>query len=339
MTAEPTPLVSVVVPCRNHARFLGEALRSALAQTHSPLEVLLVDDASTDGSREVAAALGVRVVDGEGAGVERAVNLGVREARGELVVRLDADDVLEPRYVERLLAALRRAPDAAYAYCTPRFFGARTGTMRCFPFSPYFLVLRSNFVSASALVRRADFLAAGGYATDLGEAAQEDWELWLRLLARGRRGTFVREPLLRWRRHEGGSRNPEGEAFRRSAETIRARHADLVRAASGLRGRANYGIEVALALVDLTLGLSRSPGASSAIERFLWRRWQRGAGVNLRGGSAAPPGIAGRRPHPGRREAAELVDPVAAGTHEPQAARAGNRPRRPRSPRPLPVPA
>jgi len=273
VSAEPAPLVSVVVPCRNHARFLGEALRSALAQTHRPLEVLVVDDASTDGSREVAAGLGVRVVEGEGGGVERAVNRGAREASGELLVRLDADDILEPRYVERLLAALRRSPDAAYAYCTPRFFGARSGTMRCFPFSPHFLVVRSNFVNASALVRREEFLASGGYATDLGEAAQEDWDLWLRLLARGRRGTFVREPLLRWRRHESGSRNPEGEAFVRSAEAIRARHPDLVRA-GGLRGRVNYWVEVALAVTDLTLGLSRSARASTAIERFLWRRWQ-----------------------------------------------------------------
>lgn len=275
------PLVSIVVPCHDHGRFLGEALASALAQTHRPLEVLVVDDGSTDDSADVAERAGVRVLRGEHAGVERAVNRGVREATGELVVRLDADDVLEHRYVERLVAALRRSPEAAYAYCTPRFFGARTGTMRCFPFSPYFLVRRTNFVNASALVRRDDFLAVGGYDESLGGAAQEDWDLWLRLLERGRRGTFVREPLLRWRRHSVGSRNPEGAELVRSTAAIRARHEAVYRATSNLRGRVAYVLEVVVAVVDLALGLSRWPAMSSALERWAWRRWQRGAGARL----------------------------------------------------------
>ncbi len=76
--------------------------------------------------------------------------------------------------------------------------------MRCLPFSAYVLALRTNFVNGSALTRRADYLAVGGMSVNLGDVALEDWDLWLKLVEHGRRGTYVRKPLLRWRRHSGG---------------------------------------------------------------------------------------------------------------------------------------
>jgi hypothetical protein len=209
-------------------------------------------------------------------GMERTANRAAQEANGELFCFLSADDILEPTYVERLQRALDRAPDAAYAYCRAMMFGARTGAMRCLPFSAYFLVKRTNFVVGSALTRRADYLAAGGYAEDLGEHAFEDWDLWLRLLERGRRGTYVRAPLLRWRRHEAGSRNPEEGAREAAAQAfIRDRHAALAQRVSGRRGAVAYGIDLSVAAVDLVVGFTRWLPLLRAVERSSWHRYRR----------------------------------------------------------------
>ncbi len=119
------PLVTVVIPCHNLAAYVGEAIESALAQTYEPVEVLVIDDGSADDSASVIAPYAdrVRIITQEETGLERAYNRAVSEAGGEYLARLDADDVLEPRYLEELWGALEGSPDAAYAYCRPQLFG------------------------------------------------------------------------------------------------------------------------------------------------------------------------------------------------------------------------
>src|SRR5215211_8388525 len=223
-TTQQGPLVTVIVISHNYGRYLAEAIESALRQTYRPLEVLVIDDGSSDDSVDVARQFAdrLRLITQENVGVERTCNRAVDEAQGEYFVRLDADDVLEPNYVEQLMQALDRSPDAAYAYARPLFIGAKSGPMRCLPFSPYFLVKRTNFVHPTALTAKHDFLAVGGLSEDLGEHALEDWDFWLKMLEHGRRGTYVREPLVRWRRHAEGSRNPEtGVRSEQAIEFIR----------------------------------------------------------------------------------------------------------------------
>ena len=95
------PLVSVVIPCFNQARFLGAAIASALAQTHTPVEVVVVDDGSTDDTAAVTARFpGVRYVRQENAGLSAARNTGLGKSRGAYLAFLDADDVLLPRAAE-----------------------------------------------------------------------------------------------------------------------------------------------------------------------------------------------------------------------------------------------
>jgi glycosyltransferase involved in cell wall biosynthesis len=277
VTDQTDPLVSIVIVCHNYGRYLAEAIESALAQTYQNREVVVVDDGSTDDSRDVAHRYpALRVVSNPHQGVERACNEVIPTVAGEYFVLLDADDALAPTYVDELLAALRRNPDAAYAYCRPLLFGARTGPMRCLPFSAYFLVRRTNFVNKAALTRKADFVALGGYSEDLADHAFEDWDFFLRMLGAGKRGTYVRSPLLRWRRHSEGSRNPEAdEAVARSAGFIRARHQELSDRMDDLRGRLFYALDLAAAAIDLVVGFSRFPRALRIVEGSSWRRFRR----------------------------------------------------------------
>ena len=107
------PLVSVIVPCYNGAAFLEEALRSALAQSYGEVEVVVVDDGSTDSSAEIARRFPVRYIRQENRGLSEARNTGIRESKGSYLVFLDADDRLKPRAIETGLGALALRPDCA----------------------------------------------------------------------------------------------------------------------------------------------------------------------------------------------------------------------------------
>ena len=200
-----SPLVSIVVANYNYARFLGEALESALAQTHRQVEVIVVDDGSTDDSLAVAGRYPVRILAEEHLGVGAARNRGALAAGGAFLVFLDADDRLEPTYVEACLAALQEAPlPVAYAYTAMQLFGLEE---RLFPSQSFDkkALLQGNYIHASVLIRSEVFWAAGGFDSTW-TLGYEDYELWVRLLANGFHGVLIPEPLLLYRRH-GLSRN------------------------------------------------------------------------------------------------------------------------------------
>jgi glycosyltransferase involved in cell wall biosynthesis len=106
------PAVSVVIPAFNAAPYLRETIRSALAQTHRPAEIIVVDDGSTDATASIANRFGsrVRVISRDHAGIGAARNAGVRAARGELIAFLDADDVWEPEKLARQVQLLAANP-------------------------------------------------------------------------------------------------------------------------------------------------------------------------------------------------------------------------------------
>jgi glycosyltransferase involved in cell wall biosynthesis len=260
------PLVSIPILCHNYGRFLAEAIESALAQTYRTVEVTVVDDGSTDGSAEIARRYhpDVEVVSHENLGVVRACNAAVARARGELFAFLSADDTFEPTYIEELVDALGRSPHASFAYCDARLFGAESGVRRAFPFSPAILATVGNFVNGSALTRRDAYLAVGGYHDDLAGYGYEDWDLWLRMLEHGHRGTYVAKPLLNWRRHPDGSRNPtRGARVADGRRLIRERHAALAE---------RFGRSPEPLLVGAVATL-RSPRVNRLAEQASWRRF------------------------------------------------------------------
>ncbi|HJQ17026.1 MAG TPA: glycosyltransferase family A protein [Allosphingosinicella sp.] len=115
----PAPETSVIIPVRNGERYLGEAIGSALLQLGGDDEILVVDDASSDSSREVASSTGdvrVKIVSAAGRGVSAARNLGIGEARGRFIAFLDHDDLWPEGRHRMLKAMLERNPGAAAAF-------------------------------------------------------------------------------------------------------------------------------------------------------------------------------------------------------------------------------
>jgi glycosyltransferase involved in cell wall biosynthesis len=220
-------LVSVIVPVYNRPRGLAEAVASALAQTHRPLEAIVVDDGSTDDTGAVAARLAgehggvVRVERQANAGPGAARETGRRQARGEYVQYLDSDDVLLPGKLERQVAALHAHPDCGVAYGMTRF-RHRDGRLHDGPWKgsgqrvermfPSFL--RERWWDTPNPLYRASLLDEAGPWSDL--RLEEDWEYDCRVAALGVRLCFVREYVCEVRDHDDQrlSRGSAGDAAR-----------------------------------------------------------------------------------------------------------------------------
>jgi glycosyltransferase involved in cell wall biosynthesis len=180
------PLVSVIVPCYNGEAYLEDALWSALEQSYPRVEVVVIDDGSTDRSAELAQSFPVRYIRQENRGLSHARNAGIQQSRGDYVIFLDADDRLKPNAIEAGLQALLQRPDCAMAIGDHTFIAADGSFLRrsrkIHPVhSHYRALLRSNFIEmiSSVLFRRCVFEEVGGFDPDLG--VSEDYELYLRI--------------------------------------------------------------------------------------------------------------------------------------------------------------
>lgn len=201
------PLVSIVIPCHNAEKHVAEAVRSALAQTYRPVEVVVVDDGSTDGSVEVLKSFGdaIRWETGPNRGACAARNRGAAIARGDLLLFLDADDVLDPRKVEAHVEAFARHPasTATMAHYDIEDGGRRTTCRLDFRDGDFLAFCLRRTVQTSCMVhRRAAFEAVGGFAEGL-PAAQE-FDLHLRLAAAGAQVAAIDESLHVIRKVPGG---------------------------------------------------------------------------------------------------------------------------------------
>lgn len=278
MNMSPTmpapPLVTIIVASYNYGAYLTEALSSALAQTHRPLEIIVIDDGSTDDSVEIANRFvpDVRVIVQENRGLVAVLNRGIAEARGEYVCVLSADDIFRPTYVERLLKSLLDHPDAGFAYSAMQCFGAQDDLLPALPFSPA-LLLAGNTINGCGLLRTADARAVGGYEPTLEGPAYEDWDFWLRMLEHGKPGVALDEPLLLWRKHQATSRTP----VTRDDRLLGARN--MRRLHPSLYGRRPAPVRWLLLKAAILAHLLRSPRMLRLLDR-LWGYDARGTDRN-----------------------------------------------------------
>jgi glycosyltransferase involved in cell wall biosynthesis len=249
------PLVSVVVPCFNQARYLGEAIDSALCQAYPLVEILVVDDGSTDDTGRVAAAFpGVTCLRQPNAGTAAARNHGLQASRGAIVIFLDADDRLRPGAVARGVDYLERHPEAAFVSGHVRLVHA-DGAPDVVPVhdhgpAGYESLLRANYIWTPGIVayRRAVLEALGGF--DAGAGGSADYDLNIRI-ARDHAIGCHHEVVLDYRQHDANmTRNAAYMLASAVAVRRRERAHAVARGAedawrSGLRGvRADFGARV-----------------------------------------------------------------------------------------------
>lgn len=197
--------ISVIIPCYNQGAYLDEAVDSVLCQTYRDFEIIIVNDGSTDAATNALLAdfrrPNTRVLRTANQGLAEARNTGIREACGEFVLPLDADDRIGADYLEKGVAALVADPDAGIVYCLAETFGARIGP---WPAPAYSLrrMLMGNLIFCSALFRRGDWERVGGYNRNMA-AGWEDWDFWLSLIGLGRKVVRLPETLFFYRVKQG----------------------------------------------------------------------------------------------------------------------------------------
>lgn len=196
-------VISAIIPTYNRRQLLPAAIDSVRRQSIAVHEIIVVDDGSTDGTREYVRDLAkrfpfIRLIEQEHGGANRARNAGVAVAEGELLAFLDSDDSWEPAKLRKQLARLSCCPNAVAAFTGIRRVGG--GTERIFipRDRPGLIDLRCSNVlsSTSTAVVRAEILRkAGGFDESLPSC--QDWDLWFRLRKEGEL-VVVREPLVRF---------------------------------------------------------------------------------------------------------------------------------------------
>jgi len=207
----PTPpRISVVLPVRNGAQFVREAVESVLTQTFRDLELIVLDDGSTDETPGIIRSFAdprVVLVSGAPRGLVAVLNEGFDRARGEFIARMDADDVSLPERLERQVLFFERNPDIGIAGCAVMRMdeaGCDQG-VQSVPEGDLGIrwtgLLTTPFAHPTILLRR-DLVERHAFRYDERRPTVEDYDLWMRLLAVTRGGNLP-EPLLRYRVHPG----------------------------------------------------------------------------------------------------------------------------------------
>src|SRR5262245_57280331 len=203
------PLVSVIIPCYNAERYIGDAIRSALAQTYQPIEVIVIDDGSTDGSTSVARSFGeiVRCESIKNSGVSAARNTGLAMAHGELIQFLDADDLLHSQKLERMVPVALKQRDSM-VFCMAGVSDMTTGKrLRSWgallesDTDPIAYVFSTFVGTANPLHLKGHLSAVRGFRSEM--RLWEDPDLYFRLAASGLRFHQLREELVTFRQVEG----------------------------------------------------------------------------------------------------------------------------------------
>jgi glycosyltransferase involved in cell wall biosynthesis len=190
------PLVTVIIPYYNMEAYLAQTIEWVLESTYPSLEVILIDDGSTDGGNAIAQHYAatfpfIRTLSQPNQGVSVARNYGISEAKGIYIVPVDGDDRMMPNFVSEAVPVLQNRPEVKVVTAEGEFFDGKSGLRKLPPFDLR-LLARKNILHVSALYRKSDWLIAGGYCPEM--KGREDWDFWISMLKNG--GEVVRLPII-----------------------------------------------------------------------------------------------------------------------------------------------
>lgn len=203
------------MPCYNQGKYVREAIESVLHQTYKNIEIVCVNDASLDNSNDIIQNIlselnpdnFIYINHKENKGVITTRNEAIEIATGEYILPLDADDTIEPTYVEKAVNILDENPDVGIVYCWVNNFWkdskSQISKWEDFDISKELFL---NSIVNTSMYRKSDFLLVGGYK-DYMDKGWEDWDLWLSIIEKGFKAHLIKEVLFNYRRNLFNSRS------------------------------------------------------------------------------------------------------------------------------------
>lgn len=212
-------MLTVIIPCYNQGEYFQECIDSLKNQTYKDIEVIAVDDKAIDDSIAIADKNGLKIVRmKKNSGIPKAVNKGLKEAKGKYLVVMSQDDKFDPSYFERAIKILEENPNIGVVTSDMLYFGSENCITKI-PAKWTFEDLRqNNSIHGSSVVRKECY--KDGFDEKTGRYS--DWEMWIRICKQGWGLYYIQEPLYHFRRHENQQSNVENEELR---NYVKAKHA------------------------------------------------------------------------------------------------------------------
>ncbi|TJY32896.1 glycosyltransferase [Pontimicrobium aquaticum] len=224
-------LISIIIPCYNDAKFIEQAIDSAINQTHTNKEIIVVDDGSNKDTKVVLKSLESKIdklIAQENLGQSTARNNGIKQANGNYVLVLDSDDYFENSFCQKALDIFNNDSNIKLVTCYANLvfekktnnyiYKPKGGTVESF--------LTSNSALGSAMFKKNDWNSCGGYDETMRNGL-EDWEFYIRLLSRGGKAEVIKEPLYNYRKRENTTTAKANKAKYDLLKFIFAKHKDL----------------------------------------------------------------------------------------------------------------
>jgi glycosyltransferase involved in cell wall biosynthesis len=214
------PKVSLIIPNYNTSSTIQEAINSALNQSHKNIEIIVVDDGSTDDSVAVIQNNypQLKLITQENSGPSAARNAAAKLATGEYLVFLDSDDLLHPNYVAQCLLVFQKNQALEIVYSDAEFFGAKTGLLQLGTYT-YETFLCNTCIPVFAMLKKATFFAVGAFDPAIRYA--EDWDLWLRIVIKGGLVHKINATLYYYRKRLDGSSLTDQNKIKNAIEPAR----------------------------------------------------------------------------------------------------------------------
>lgn len=190
--------VSVIIPAYNYGKYIAETIESVLSQSVKPLEIIVVDDGSTDNTFDIVAEYPVTYIYQNNKGLAVARNTGIKYAKGKYIMSVDADDILRPDCIKEHLAL---ADEKSLVTCGLMAFGSENYTARPKE-ATVEILLQTNCIYSNTLFPRQAWVDVGGFdESETMRLGWEDREFWLRCLKAGYKSKIGDYIGLLWRRH------------------------------------------------------------------------------------------------------------------------------------------
>ena len=205
---ERKPLISIIIPCYNDSQFVRQSVNSALNQTYSNIEVIVVDDGSDSITKIILKELEPKItklITQENRGQSTARNVGIKEAKGEYILVLDSDDYLDLSFCNKAISVFLNNNDLKIVTCMATRWYENGKKNILIPSGGTILnFMSTNEALGTSMFKKVDWDLCGGYDENM-RSGFEDWEFFIRILKEGGRAEVIQEPLYNYRRRSNST--------------------------------------------------------------------------------------------------------------------------------------